>query len=158
MYSWPSHKMGSSMSLLNMGEHAETHTHTPLSFFSITCLPLHSHVIRKAIDVRGSNFFPYSCGLLHLVVFWKGCLPIIVLIIRKKFLKRNEKYTFIFCLVGLKTSIKTLWRIVKSIHLHLMLKMENLYRFLSRWFWTELASFCGSWRLCISPDLLAPYT
>jgi len=64
--------------------------------------------MRKVTELRESNFFHYSCGPLYVVVFWKGCVSMIVFMIRKVYLKRDEKYTFMFCLVSLKISIKTL--------------------------------------------------
>lgn len=134
--------MSLSMSQINMGKHAETHHK---AFPPLPC------DTRKVIHLKGINFFSYSCGLLH-VVFWKGCLSIIVLMITKMYLKRDKEY--ILCWVDLKIRIKTLWRIVKSkiycspkfIALHLMLEIENLYRSLSLLFWTGIFL----WKLKIS--------
>lgn len=51
----------------------QRHTHH-LQFSCLVCLPLHSHAIRKVIDLRGSNFFHCSYGILRGggVVFEKG--------------------------------------------------------------------------------------
>lgn len=104
IYSCPSHQMGSSMSLLNMGVNMQRHPHPP-SFSSVACLLSHNQVIRTVTDLRESNFSPYSSGLLY-IAFWR--VSITVLTIRKMYLRRDEKCTFIFCLVSLKISVNTL--------------------------------------------------